>query len=204
MCLRYCQINFRKEGQSVECNQKGVGKNNLVWVDWFGRIVKVECGFAGSENDRDMYNGSRFYRYWRSFLRIAETVGGNAIFHGPKGQGSRAFNSWNDDCYAPFNSPELVGNPHRRQFNRLSHRYRVVVENAIGLIKKWLIVSVPYRGDKEDQAFLWIVASRLTAFTMRIRNKYPRGEKFMNQYLEQWEEELGEYLWFDAACPGLF
>ena len=31
------------------------------------------------------------------------------------------------------------------------HRYRVVVEQSIGAIKLWRIVSIPYRGNVEDQ-----------------------------------------------------
>lgn len=151
MNVRYCQINFRKEGQSAECNQKGVGRNNLVWVDWFGKIIRVECGFQGSENDRGMYTGSKFYQHWTDFMSPEETVGGDAIFHGAKGEGSCGFIGWLSYCFAPYNSPDLVGKPHRRLFNRLSHRYRVVVENSIGQIKKWLIVTVPYRGNVEDQ-----------------------------------------------------
>jgi hypothetical protein len=147
---RYCQIQFRNEEQSVECNQKGVGRNNLVFTDWKGRIRKVECGFLGGQNDRGMYTGSNFFRFFSIYLRPNETVGGDAIFRGCKGAGSRG-GPGITDCFAPFSEPELVGNPHRRAFNRLSHRYRVVVENTLAAIKQWLIVKHPYRGSKEDQ-----------------------------------------------------
>ena len=39
---------------------------------------------------------------------------------------------------------------------------------------------------------------------MRVRNKYPRGEKFLHRELEVWEEELQEFLWFDVLFPHLF
>lgn len=195
----------------------------MVWTDWLGKIIKVECGFQGNENDRGMYKGSQFYRFNSLFLRFAETVGGDAIFRGSKGSGSRG-EPGEKDCFAPFNETELRERPFRRPFNRLSHRYRVVVENSIGAIKKWLIVKHPYRGNKEDQvhsisrslqytgptkclhkqAFLWLTASRLTAYIMRVRNKYPRGDNFRAQQLEEWEAELDEFLWIDALFPSLY
>ena len=39
---------------------------------------------------------------------------------------------------------------------------------------------------------------------MRVRNKYPRGDKFKDQELETWEENMNEFLWFDAFFPGLY
>jgi len=110
----------------------------------------VECGFSGSQNDRGMYTGSRFFNDYNKFLRPDETAGGDAIFRGCKGSGSRG-GPGITDCFAPFNEPELIAKPMRRSFNRLSHRYRVVVENSLAAIKQWLIVKHAYRGDVEDQ-----------------------------------------------------
>jgi len=39
---------------------------------------------------------------------------------------------------------------------------------------------------------------------MRVRNKYPRGENFLKKELEEWEEELGEFLWYDLLFPDLY
>ena len=44
----------------------------------------------------------------------------------------------------------------------------------------------------------------LIAFITRTRNKYPRGEKFLNQVLELREVELEEFLWFDVLYPGVY
>lgn len=56
----------------------------------------------------------------------------------------------------------------------------------------------PYKGNIEDQPFLFLVASRLTAFIMRKRNAYPRGEKFFKGELEEWEVDLKDYLWLET------
>jgi len=197
-------MNIKNQQQSKEYNQKGVGRNHLVWVDWFGKIIRVECGFQGSENDRGMYNCSDFSGNYNLFLNDDETVGGDAIFQGPKGAGSRGLPISQPDVFAPFNIPALRQNPNRKLYNRLMHRYRVVVEQSIGSIKQWKSVSIPYRGGIEDQAFFWLVASRLTAYLMRVRNKYPRGENFLKKELEEWEEELGEFLWYDLLFPDLY
>jgi hypothetical protein len=222
-------MNIKSQGQSSEFNQKGVGRNNLVWVDWRGKIIHVENGFKGSENDRGMYNFSEFFKDNDRFLLDNETIGGDAIFQGPKGIGSRGGGRLNvhTDVFAPFNVNQLAHNPDRKYFNRYMHRYRVVVEQGIGSIKQWNIVQVPYRGDIELQvviqshicphviflircfvtqkAFLWMAAARLSARLSRIRNAYPRGERFFsNNELEDWEEQLGELLWYDELSPGLY
>ena len=54
------------------------------------------------------------------------------------------------------------------------------------------------------KAFLFYTAARLTAFIMRIRDTYPRGDKFKNSELESWEVELEDFLWFDAFFPQLY
>lgn len=103
------------------------------------------------------------------------------------------------DLFAPYNEVQLNENPDGWILNLLLHRYRVVVENSIGQIKQWRIVKDPYRGNIEDQPYLWLVASRLTAYIMRMRDTYPRGEKFLRGDMEQWEADLKDILWLDSV-----
>jgi hypothetical protein len=111
----------------------------------------MECGFQGGENDRGMVNCSGFSGNYNSFLNGDETVGGDSIFQGPKGA-SRGAPISQPDLFAPFDIRALRQNPNRKLYNLLIHRYRVVVEQSIGSIKQWKSVSLPYRGDiDEDQ-----------------------------------------------------
>eukprot|EP00617_Octactis_speculum_P017052 CAMPEP_0185756788 /NCGR_PEP_ID=MMETSP1174-20130828/15196_1 /TAXON_ID=35687 /ORGANISM="Dictyocha speculum, Strain CCMP1381" /LENGTH=347 /DNA_ID=CAMNT_0028435907 /DNA_START=42 /DNA_END=1085 /DNA_ORIENTATION=+ len=197
-----CQMSFRNQDQSKDSNFKGVGKNNLVFVDWISKIIRVDCGFLGSENDRGMYNLTNAFRNWRGYLRPNETLGGDNIFNGKKGLGSRdpgVCPIHLADLFAPYNEVELNENPDGWILNLLLHRYRVVVENSIGQIKQWRIVKDPYRGNIDDQPYLWLVASRLTAYIMRMRDTYPRGEKFLRGDMEQWEADLKDILWLDSV-----
>ena len=174
-----------------------------------------------------MYNLTNVFRNWRGYLRPNETlgdhccfhdtihmvsyvnlhafcccVGGDNIFNGKKGLGSRdpgVCPIHLADLFAPYNEVELNENPDGWILNLLLHRYRVVVENSIGQIKQWRIVKDPYRGNIDDQPYLWLVASRLTAYIMRMRDTYPRGEKFLRGDMEQWEADLKDILWLDSV-----
>lgn len=144
-----------------------------------------------------MYLLTSFFRNWDQYLRPNETVGrfptfdisildvislmlyvqgGDNAFNGKKGCGSRLAGVCPihlTDVLAPFNEVELDADSDLWILNRLIYRYRVVVENSIAQIKLWRIVKDPYRGKIDDQPFLWVVASRLTAYIMRVRNAYP-------------------------------
>lgn len=137
----------------------------------------------------------------RSSHRVYCLPGGDNIFNGQKGLGSRTPGLCPIECtdfFALFNDGELNEDPERWILNLLLHRYRVVVENSIAQIKLWRIVKDPYKGNIEDQPFLFLVASRLTAFIMRKRNAYPRGENFFKGELEEWEVDLKDYLWLET------
>ena len=75
------------------------------------------------------------------------------------------------------------------------------------LIKQWKICgNVLWRGDVNEQGLNWILATQLTALAMRLRNSYPRGQKFIDQAgeMEEWEREMREYLYVDPLAPDLY
>ena len=82
---------------------------------------------------------------------------------------------------------------------------RTVIEQTNARIKQNRIVgNHPYRGDIDYQGINWCLCTQLEARTMRIRNTYPRGEKWMRGELEPWEVDLGESLYIDPRNPGLY
>ena len=112
----------------------------------------------------------------------------------------------------PFNLPALnkmmpAARKVAKRYNRKQRYLRVVVEQTIGLIKQWKIVSEEaYRGDLDDQGLNFTLCTQLTARIMRIRNAYPRGDKFMRGELEDWEKEMHDEgcLFVDPTCPELY
>ena len=70
----------------------------------------------------------------------------------------------------------------RRAWNRRQRRLRVVVEQTFGIIKQWKVVgNVVWRMDYELQGKNFLLATLLTARLMRVRNSYPRGEKWLKR-----------------------
>ncbi|CAM9731266.1 unnamed protein product [Laminaria digitata] len=64
----------------------------------------------------------------------------------------------------------------QKSFNSRQRRFRVVVENTIGQIKKWKIVGgKAFRHERNFEVTVFDVCARLTARIMRVRDKYPRS-----------------------------
>ena len=61
-----------------------------------------------------------------------------------------------------------------------------------------------YRGDLELQGINFQLCTMLTAWLMESRNSYPRGQKWQNDQMEQWEQNLKEWLEIDPLCPELY
>ena len=111
----------------------------------------------------------------------------------------------------PFSAAELAEAPSRqvrkemRLYNRKQRRLRVVVEQTFALIKQWGIVgNNPWRGDLDDQGLNFLLATQLTTWLMVRRNAYPRGKKWRDEELEEWERRIQQWLEVDPLHPEIY
>eukprot|EP00966_Prymnesium_polylepis_P093067 2154530-Prymnesium_polylepis.1 len=75
----------------------------------------------------------------------------------------------------------------RRMLAKMNREQRYL--RTFGSIKQWGIVSdTVFRDSLDQQGGNFLLCTQLTARLMRVRNQYPRGEKWMRGEKEAWEE----------------
>merc|ERR1711988_987386 len=176
----------------------------MLLTDLFGKPIYCEAGLWGHRNDRGLWALSDIYNNPDAYLSGGETLLMDGVFQGDL--------HINTTCGAviPSNKAALAcASAEERRLlraaNRKQRHLRVVIEQTLGLICQYKIVgNVLYRGDIEEQGRNFLLCTQLTAHTMRLREKYPRGQKWLDQAgeLEEWERLLGESLYADPAMPG--
>ena len=62
----------------------------------------------------------------------------------------------------------------------------------------------PMRGDLDDQGLNFLLATQLTTWLMLRRNAYPRGQKWRDEELEEWERRIQQWLEVDPLHPEIY
>lgn len=107
----------------------------------------------------------------------------------------------------PYQKP-TVGElfPEGKMFHSEQRRFRVVVENTIGQIKKFKTVGngKAFRHQRDLEKYVFNVCARLTARIMRVRDAYPRSQEWIGDKKEEWEAKLGIHYYWDYEDPGAY
>lgn len=104
----------------------------------------------------------------------------------------------------PFKKPSVgTLSLEARAFNSQQRKFRVVVENTIGQIKKWKSVGngKAFRHLRTFEKEVFNVCARLTARIMRVRDQYPRRKEWIGEKIEGWESRLGIHYYYDPDSP---
>lgn len=153
----------------------------------------------GCFSDRAAHCASEVYLQADSLLSDGETGMGDGNYRGP----ARAGDNVTQMCVPHQNNGHLT--QEQKSFNSRQRRFRVVVENTIGQIKKWKIVGgKAFRHERNFEVTVFDVCARLTARIMRVRDKYPRSADWVGNQITDWEAKLGIFLWMDAEDPGSY
>ena len=186
---------------------KGFGKTHMLGTDLFGKPIYLEAGLWGNHNDRGLWILSDFYNQPASYVTEQENVLMDGVFKGELHRHTTR------GALIPANKAviQAARTDAERQAlkgaNRQQRRLRVVIEQTIGMISQYGIIGRgKYRGNVETQGLNFLLCTQLTARTMRLRNSYPRGKHWLTSggELEQWERELGDYLYVDPSNPDLY
>jgi|TARA_B110000046_G_C12969171_1_gene388156 hypothetical protein len=164
------------------------------------------AGIQGNENDSGAYQLTPIYRNPDQYLHKHHSGLFDGVFQ------SALHLQTSHAGVLPSNAPELRrANPalrsKLRRMNREQRYLRVPIEQTFGMIKRYTICGdTVYRGDGNQQAENFLLATQLAARLMRVRNAYPRGEKWMAGEYEDWERELDEkgLLFVDPLHPELY
>ena len=152
----------------------------------------------GSCSDRGAHTSSEVYQQPGLFLSADEVGMGDGNYRGTARADSVELPMW-----VPFqgNVP-----PEGRRFNREQRRFRVVVENTIGQIKKFKTVGngKAFRHRRDFEKHVFNLCARLTARIMRVRDKYPRSAEWIGDQKELWETRLGIHYYLDYEDPGAY
>ena len=93
----------------------------------------------------------------------------------------------------------------QKSFNSQQRRFRVVVENTIGQIKKWKAIGgKAFRHERDFEHMEFDVSAKLTARIMQVRNKSPRSRQWTAEVMEGWESKLEIHLWVDPEDRGSY
>ncbi|CAM9611339.1 unnamed protein product [Laminaria digitata] len=179
---------------------KGLGYSHIVYCNFRGKIIRVET-VQGASSDRGAHLASHIYLDPNSFLSEGETGMGDGNYRG----NARAGDSSLMMCVPYTKSANAVLSPAEKNFNSQQRRFRVVVENTIGQIKKWKTIGgQAFRHERDFENEVFDVCARLTARIMRVRNQYPRSLEWTTGVMEGWESKLGIHLWMDYEDPGSY
>ena len=91
--------------------------------------------------------------------------------------------------------------------NRSQRYLRCPIEQVFGHIKQWDIVGEGVlRRDVKQQGENFLVCTQLSGRMMRIRNAYPRGDRWLVGEMEDCEREYKEagWLYSDPLHPELY
>jgi hypothetical protein len=166
--------------------------------------LTVVAGIQGNQNDRGGFKLTQQYNHPNEYMLPNHTGLFDGVFNGPEHVNT------SEPGLLPFSAAQLNSaapalKVQMRNFNRTQRRLRVVIEQTFGIIKQWGIVSnQPWRADVDVQGLNFILCTQLTTWLMESRETYPRGKKFMNAELEEWEELLSNWLDVDPLCPGIY
>ena len=188
---------------------KGYGKTHMLLTDLFGMPIYCEAGLRGNRNDRGLWKATAVYREPRKFLQGDENILMDGVFQG------NLHCETEDGTIIPTSARAMAAagsaatRRELRACNRKQRYLRTPIEQTNGLVKMYKIVgNVPWRGDVEDQGLNWVLCTQLTARLMRVRNRRPRGDKWLESAgeLEEWEKELHALneLYVDPAAPHLY
>ena len=168
--------------------------------------MHLESGIQGNENDSGAYQQSSPYRNPDDYLLPHHTILFDGVFQAPLHCNTTAAG------VLPASKPELDRAPPllRRKLKVMdrSQRYlRCPIEQVFGHIKQWDIVGEGvFRGDVKQQGENFLVCTQLSGCMMRIRNAYPRGDRWLVGELEDWGSEYKEAGWLhsDPLHPELY
>ena len=175
----------------------------------------------GNHNDRGLWKLTEMYNAPARFFSPGETMLMDGVFQGElhcgttggatlpfnMGQLARAdpaqrarmkqFNRWQRYLRVVVRAPRARAPCVLRRCRLTNPAPRAVaqVEQTIGMIKQYKICGdTKYRGNIEMQGTNLVLCTFLTARRMRIRDKYPRGKKFLDNTgeLEEWEKRRKE------------
>lgn len=146
----------------------------------------------GRLSDRGAHTASKLFLEPNLFLSPGETGMGDGNY-----RGDARWDEPNLKMVVPHEaSPHLT--VAQKSFNACQRRSRVVVENVIGQVKMYSIIgSGAFEHERDFEPYVFELCARLTARTMRVRNKYPRSSQWVWNQLEAWEAKLGVFLWMD-------
>lgn len=153
----------------------------------------------GCSSDRAAHCSSEVYLQSDSLLSEGETGMGDGNYRGPARMGDNI-----TQMCTPFeNNGHLTSE--QNNFNSKQRRFRVVVENTIGQIKKWETVGAKgFRHQSDFEVTVFDVCARLTARIMRVQDKYPRSSAWVGNQITDWEAKLGIFLWIDPDDSGSY
>ena len=160
---------------------KGHGKSHMVVTDLFGKLMYIEAGLQGNNNDRGAWKLTQIYLHPRRYLNLArrENFAMDGVFTG------ELHCEGEQGAIIPISRATINARPpaQRRlciEANRQQRYLRVPVEQTIGNIKQFKIVgNVKFRGSLEQQGDNFLLCSYLTARMMRLRDSYPRGKRWL-------------------------
>lgn len=160
----------------------------------------------GNENDSGAYQQTKLFRQPDLYLQEGHTGLFDGVFQSP-------LHCHTDEAgVLPASQPEIARAPaplrlKLRRMNRKQRYYRCPIEQTFGHIKEWDVVGDSvFRGDLQQQGENFLMATQLSARMMRVRNKFPRGERWLAGELEDWEKEWEEQGWLysDPLHPELY
>ena len=145
--------------------------NNLVTVDWSGKIIHVDAGEAGSVHDRTMWSNSALYleeEFYFSKASVQQYVIGDPEFRGDGPVQSPA---------TPTSLEKDLDGSLKLRDKKMRYQ-RVVIERVFGIIKqRWEQVLRPTSARKMTDIFY--VACLLYNFECNMMGKFPRDIAYL-------------------------
>jgi hypothetical protein len=171
----------------------------------FLQPILGEFGIQGNENDAGAYQLTRLYQHPDEYLLPNH----QGLFDGVFKQHLHCQTDKQGILPAAAaelaRAPTLAARNKLKKYNRVQRRLRVVIEQTFGMIKQWgLVGNTVYRGDLELQGINFLLCTMLTAWLMESRDSYPRGKKWQNDQLEEWERSMEQWLEIDPLYPDLY
>jgi len=161
-CVDATHTPIRKPLESQHIWYRGDKKIHSVITqlvcDWQGLILHLVVGNCGHNNDKGIFNISDFIVNENEMFNGAQVLLADGGYPGP------------GRLIIPYNAIEVATDPNRAIFNVVQRQSRVIIENAIGRIKKlWNICSAKLKYDKYFQPNIFYACALLTNRIMRIR-----------------------------------
>ena len=187
-------------------SQKGNGKSHLLFTSLLGRPMLLEGGIQGNENDSGAYRLTAVYNDPERYLLPHHTGLFDGVFQSPLHKNTDKMG------VLPSPAPHIrkappVQRKHLRKANRYQRYLRCPIEQTFGHIKAWDIVGEGvFRGSLDQQGENFLICTQLSARMMRIRRKYPRGDRWLTGMQEDWEREwdMNGWLHADPLHPSLY